>query len=71
MSKDIGKKAMTKQTHRYNHQAINAVASSFGVTKVYVRQCINGTRQGATCDTIKKKYYTLVAKFELVIKNQE
>lgn len=70
MSKDIAKKPITRQTRRYNDQAISAVAESFGVTKTYVRQCINGTRQGTTCDTLKSKYEKLKTEFELVIKNQ-
>jgi hypothetical protein len=69
MSEDTAKKVIKVQTHRYNHIALNQVASQYGVTRVYVRQCINGTRKGITCDTLVKEYNRLDAKISDAIKS--
>ena len=69
MSEDTAKKVMKVQTPRYNNLALGEVAIRYGVTKTYVRQCVNGIRTGITCDTLKKEYHANVAKIETALKS--
>lgn len=53
MNKGTKKKDNYKQ---YNVDAINALVEKFGLSAYYIRQSINGNREGIVPDKIKKEY---------------
>jgi len=55
---------MKVQTRRYNQVAINKLREKYALSAVFIRQCLNGTRQSITADTIKKEYKELVDKID-------
>ncbi|AIM38305.1 hypothetical protein KO02_17635 [Sphingobacterium sp. ML3W] len=53
-------RAMSKDSRKrnsYNPVVINHMVVKYGVSKTYIRQSIDGTKKGITCETIRKDYY--------------
>ncbi|MCA5006532.1 hypothetical protein [Sphingobacterium bovistauri] len=53
-------KAMSKcnkKRNAYNPVVIAHLVKKYGFSKVYIRQSIDGTKKGITCDTIRKDYH--------------
>ena len=45
-----------KKRNSYNPIVIDHLVVKYGVSKTYIRQSIDGTKKGLTCDTIRKDY---------------
>ena len=45
-----------QKNQKYNSTVIDHLSEKFGLSKGYIRQCLNGTRKGLTADTLKKEY---------------
>lgn len=53
-------RAMNKDNRKrnsYNPVVINHLVEKYGFSKTYIRQSIDGTKKGITCETIRKDYY--------------
>lgn len=64
-------KAMNKDNRKrnsYNPVVIDHLVTKYGFSKTYIRWCIDGTKQGITCDTIKKDYYTQLQAVKAALK---
>lgn len=58
----------TKKNNTYNVFVINAISEKRGISKQYIRQCIKGDRNSISADIIKKEYYDIVRKIDIVLK---
>ncbi len=56
-----------KKRNSYNPVVIDHLVKKYGFSKSYIRQCIDGTKKGISCDTIKKDYYAQVAAVQSVL----
>ncbi len=56
-----------KKRNSYNPVVIDHLVKKYGFSKSYIRQCIDGTKKGISCDTIKKDYHTQVAAIQSVL----
>lgn len=59
MNKETKKKAF-----QYNQKAIDVLVSKYGLSRYFIKQSINGNRDGVTPDVIKKEYRSLVSELE-------
>jgi hypothetical protein len=58
ISKTMGK-SKTKVYGSYDANILEALFVKYGLSKYYIRQCVNGTVHGITPDSIKKDYDTM------------
>lgn len=66
--KKTTKDGQSIQKQRYNQSVIWRLSEKFGLTKMYIRQCLRGDRDCETADTLKREYKEMVQKIEEVIK---
>lgn len=57
-----------KKRNIYNTVVIDHLVKKYGFSKTYIRQSIDGTKKGITCDTIKKEYYKQDASVKAALK---
>lgn len=59
-------KSMKKSATRnsYNTLVIDHLHKKYGLSKMYIRQCLDGTRTTTTAETIKKDYRDSVNRVE-------
>lgn len=60
-------KAVRKSNQKYNSYnptVMDHLADKWGITKTYIRQCLNGTRNSTTADRIKKEYRETLKRVE-------
>ncbi|UUF14470.1 MULTISPECIES: hypothetical protein [Flavobacterium] len=62
-------KSKTKVYHSYDANILEALFVKYGLSKYYIRQCVNGTVHGITPDCIKKDYETMEKAHKDVIMN--
>lgn len=60
-------KSNIKKNNSYNVIAVNAISEKRGISKQYVRQCLRGDRNSISADIIKKEYFEIVRKIEIVL----
>lgn len=60
----------TKKTeyNQHNVDAINALVEKFGLSAYYIRQSVNGNRDGVVPDKIRKEYKVLCKQLDEVKK---
>lgn len=58
----------TKKRNNYNSAVIEYIVKKYGVSKTYIRQSIDGTRKGVTCDILKKEYHKQEAAVNSALK---
>lgn len=58
----------SKKRNSYNPVVIDHLVAKFGFSKTYIRQSIDGTKKGITCETIKKEYYKKDEAVKAVLK---
>lgn len=46
----------TKKTNSYNGLVLDRLQEKHGYSKVYIRQCLDGTRKPGIADTLIKEY---------------
>jgi len=46
----------TKKTNSYNTAVLTRLSEIYGFSKVYIRQCLDGTRTAEVSDRLKKDY---------------
>jgi hypothetical protein len=54
----------TPKNKKYNSLVINKLIEKFGFTGYYIRQCLNGSRNNVTADTVKKEYKRLIGQVQ-------
>ena len=54
----------SKKRNSYNIAVVQQLSERYGVTKHYVRMCLNGTRKCITADTLIKEYGRLTKEVE-------
>ena len=61
----------TKKTKKYTYdqKILKALADKYGLTTVYLRQCLSGTNLSITADKIKADYKELDKAFNAAITN--
>lgn len=63
-------KSNVKKNNTYNYTAVSALSKRYGLTKMYIRQCLRGDRNNLTADTIRKDYKALVKEVNELIDKQ-
>lgn len=51
----------------YDQRIIEAIEAKYGVTKNYIRRCLNGTVNSLTADRIKADYKDLKKQFDATL----
>lgn len=54
----------TAKRNSYNILVIDYLHEKYGLTKTYIRQCLDGTRTTVMAETIKKDYKDSVTRVE-------
>lgn len=54
--------------NQHNADAINALVEKFGLSAYYIRQSVNGNRDGVVPDKIRKEYKVLCKQLDEVKK---
>lgn len=62
-------KRKTKVYSSYDANILEALFVKYGLSKYYIRQCVNGTVHGITPDSIKRDYETMEKAHKDVIMN--
>ena len=62
-------KSKTKIYKSYDSNILEALFLKYGVSKYYIRKCINGTVQGIKPDNIKKDYEKMERASKDIISN--
>lgn len=57
-----------KKRNSYNTTVVDHLVAKYGFSKTYIRQSIDGTKKGITCDTIRKDYFTQEAAIKAALK---
>lgn len=59
----------TKKTKKYTYdqRILEALNKKYGLTTVYIRQCLSGTNLSITADKIKSDYKELEKSFQTAI----
>jgi hypothetical protein len=62
-------KSITKKYKSYDSNILDALFLKYGLSKYYIRQSINGNKQGVTPDAIKKDYLTMENANKATVQN--
>lgn len=61
----------TKKTKKYTYdqRILKALTEKYGLTTVYIRQCLGGTNKSITADKVKADYKEIERAFSAAIVN--
>ena len=58
-----------KIPRKFNPLVVEKLSVKFGLSKTYIRQCLNKTRNSETADTVSKEYKQYEKEINNVLKN--
>jgi hypothetical protein len=64
-------KSKQKNEIQWNTEAIKSLASRYGFTKHYIKQCITGDRTPLFADQLKQEYKDLCQQLETILNNNK
>ncbi|HEY1194226.1 hypothetical protein [Flavobacterium sp.] len=65
----MSKETKKNRKYTYDQRIIKALVEKYGLTTVYVRQCLSGHNLSITADRIKNDYKELDKAFQEIITN--
>lgn len=64
-------KSNKKSSEKWNTSVLNALATKYGFTTRYIKQCITGERTPIFADRIKSEYKTLKTEMDNLLNNDK